>query len=62
MKIFNRSTIYRKRIHLRRFGIVRGRCFDAYHFGKRSLYIQTGHSRPVGFNTITEKNNRSSVS
>jgi hypothetical protein len=54
MKIFNRSTIYRKRVHLRRFGIVRGRCFDAYHFGKRSLYIQTKHSRPVGFASIKE--------
>lgn len=61
MKIFGKSYIYRERVHLRRWGIVRGRCFNAFHFGKRSFYLESGHSRPIGFTSIVQKNDRSSV-
>ena len=30
----------RKRIHEKRYGIYKGECMTAYHFGKRSIYIE----------------------
>ena len=37
--------LYRKRIAIRRWGISRGDSMTAYHFGKRSLYVDGGMRR-----------------
>ena len=30
----------RKRVFIKRYGIVQGKCMTAYHLGKRSIYIE----------------------
>lgn len=37
--------LYRKRICIRRYGVKRGDSMTAFHFGKRSLYIEGGMYR-----------------
>ena len=44
-KVLGRLYFSRTRVFLRRYGIQRGRTFDALHVGKRSFYIQ--HNREV---------------
>lgn len=39
-KVFGRLYFSRTRVFLRRYGVQRGRTFDALHIGKRSFYVQ----------------------
>jgi len=37
--------LYRKRVVIRRFGVTRGDSMTGFHFGKRSLYLESGMYR-----------------
>ena len=39
-KVFGRLYFSRTRVTLRRYGVQRGRTFNAVHIGKRSFYVQ----------------------
>jgi hypothetical protein len=39
-KVFGRLYFSRTRVALRRYGVQRGRTFNAVHIGKRSYYFQ----------------------
>ena len=61
-KLFKRSIIIRRRINLRRFGFGSGSCFNMFHLGKTSFYIQRQDSRRVGFQALTDDRGQEAIS